>query len=339
MKSDKPNENLPWVEKYRPTALDELISHTDIINTVNKLIDGNQLPHLLFYGPPGTGKTSTILAVARKINGPKFQSMVLELNASDERGIDVVRDQIKDFASSRKLFSTGLKLVILDEADSMTRPAQFALRRVIEKYTKNTRFCLLCNYINKIIPALQSRCTRFRFGPLETEQVEARLQYVIKQENVNITPDGLRALMKLANGDMRRSLNVMQACHMAYDVINETNVYACTGNPLPKDIKLMLNTLNNQPMKKAYEVISSLQLTSGLSLSDMLTFLHDLVLQISYPPPVLNLLLSEMSHIEHRLSQGCNERLQLSALVGVFKQAVAKTEAYMKEREQKQLKA
>lgn len=124
-----PADNLPWVEKYRPTALDELISHADIIHTVNKLIDSNQLPHLLFYGPPGTGKTSTILAVARKINGPKFQSMVLELNASDDRGIDVVREQIRDFASSRKLFSTGLKLVILDEADAMTRTAQFALRR------------------------------------------------------------------------------------------------------------------------------------------------------------------------------------------------------------------
>jgi replication factor C subunit 3/5 len=135
----------------------------------------------------------------------------------------------------------------------MTRTAQFALRRVIEKYTKSTRFCLLCNYIGKIIPALQSRCTRFRFGPLEQEQVQNRLDFVIKQEGVRISQDGLHAIMKLANGDMRRSLNVMQACHMAYGEITEANVYACTGNPLPSDMKVMLNILNNEPMKKAFE--------------------------------------------------------------------------------------
>ena len=129
----------------------------------------------------------------------------------------------------------------------------FAFFPVIEKYTKNTRFAIICNYVNKIIPALQSRCTRFRFGPLESEQVESRLNYVIQQEKVNITPDGLHAIMKLAGGDMRKSLNVMQACHLAYDVINENNVYACTGNPLPSDMKLMLNVLNNEPIKKAFE--------------------------------------------------------------------------------------
>lgn len=142
--------------------------------------------------------------MARKINGPNYKNMVLELNASDDRGIDVVREQIKDFASSRKLFSHGLKLVILDEADAMTRVAQFALRRVIEKYTKSTRFCLLCNYVNKIIPALQSRCTRFRFGPLPVDQVRSRLEFVIKQEKCNVTPAGLTAIMKLAGQKRRR---------------------------------------------------------------------------------------------------------------------------------------
>lgn len=124
---------------------------------------------------------------------------------------------------------------------------------MIEKYTKSTRFVLLCNFVNRIIPALQSRCTRFRFGPLETDQVQQRLEFVIKQEKVNITQEGLRAIMKLAGGDMRKSLNVMQACHMAYDEINENNVYACTGNPLPSDMKLMLNILNNDPMKQAFD--------------------------------------------------------------------------------------
>ena len=139
--------NLPWVEKYRPNALQELISHEDIIKTIRKFISQDKLPHLLFYGPPGTGKTSTILACAKEIYSPKqFNSMVLELNASDDRGINVVRNQILSFASTRTIFNSGYKLIILDEADAMTNDAQNALRRIIEKYTENVRFCMICNY-------------------------------------------------------------------------------------------------------------------------------------------------------------------------------------------------
>ena len=146
--------NLPWVEKYRPNALQELISHEDIIKTIRKFISQDKLPHLLFYGPPGTGKTSTILACAKEIYSPKqFNSMVLELNASDDRGINVVRNQILSFASTRTIFNSGYKLIILDEADAMTNDAQNALRRIIEKYTENVRFCMICNYLSKIIPA------------------------------------------------------------------------------------------------------------------------------------------------------------------------------------------
>ena len=162
---------LPWVEKYRPKEMSDLVSHEQIIGTITKLIDAGKLPHLMLYGPPGTGKTSTILACAHKLYGKHFSSMVLELNASDDRGIDVVREQIKEFASTRQMFSSAPKLIVLDEADNMTNPAQFALRRVIEKFTRNARFCIICNYASKIIPALQSRCTRFRFAPLSKEQV------------------------------------------------------------------------------------------------------------------------------------------------------------------------
>jgi replication factor C subunit 3/5 len=175
----------PWVEKYRPASLADVAAHRDIIDTIDRLTGENRLPHLLLYGPPGTGKTSTILAVARKLYGSYYQNMILELNASDDRGIDVVRQQVQDFASTQSISfgpKVNVKLVILDEADAMTKEAQFSLRRIIEKYTKNTRFCLICNYVSKIIPALQSRCTRFRFPPLAAAHVTDRLRYIIQQE-------------------------------------------------------------------------------------------------------------------------------------------------------------
>lgn len=195
------------MEKYRPSNLDEMISHGEIISTsrlwypvsggihslhrvvlafvhfsVGHFIEKKQLPHLLFYGPPGTGKTSTILACAKQLYNPaQFKTMVMELNASDDRGIDVVRQQILNFASTRTVFG-NFKLIILDEADSMTNDAQNALRRIIEKYTENVRFGIICNYLSKIIPAVQSRCTRFRFGPLTPEQILPRLDNIIAKE-------------------------------------------------------------------------------------------------------------------------------------------------------------
>ncbi len=208
---------------------------------------------MLFYGPPGTGKTTTILAIAKKLYGPKWKSMVLELNASDDRGIDVVREQIKNFASTKTIFSSGFKLIILDEADNMTQAAQAALRRVIEKYTRNVRFCLICNYVSKIIPALQSRCTRFRFGPLKLDQIEKRLNFIIEREGVKIDDSGKQALLKLSNGDMRRALNIMQACHAAYDLVDETAVYTCTGHPLPKDIQMMVRWMMSEEFTNAYQ--------------------------------------------------------------------------------------
>lgn len=208
-------------------TLADVSGHQDILATINKFVDSNRLPHLLLYGPPGTGKTSTILALARRIYGAEnVRQMVLELNASDDRGIDVVREQIKTFASTKQIFSLGAntvkaggssiaayKLIILDEADAMTNTAQMALRRIMEKYTANTRFCIIANYSHKLSPALLSRCTRFRFSPLKERDIRVLVDKVIEEENVKIMPDATDALVRLSKGDMRRALNVLQACH------------------------------------------------------------------------------------------------------------------------------
>ncbi|KAL7839925.1 hypothetical protein SRHO_G00265830 [Serrasalmus rhombeus] len=284
--------NLPWVEKYRPQTLDDLISHQDILSTIQKFISEDRLPHLLFYGPPGTGKTSTILACAKQLYKDKeFNSMVLELNASDDRGIDVVRGPILSFASTRTIFKKGFKLVILDEADAMTQDAQNALRRVIEKFTENTRFCLICNYL---------------------------LEHVIQQESINITPDGMKAIVTLSSGDMRRSLNILQSTHMAYGKVTEDTVYTCTGHPLRSDIANILDWALNKDFTAAYNQILQLKTLKGLALHDILTEVHLLIHRVDFPPSIRMGLLIKLADIEYRLASGTNEKIQLSSMVAAF---------------------
>ncbi|KAG2112996.1 P-loop containing nucleoside triphosphate hydrolase protein [Suillus discolor] len=323
-KAVEPHEdnNLPWVEKYRPVTLDDVVSHKDITTTIVKFIEKNRLPHLLFYGPPGTGKTSTILAVARRIYGAEYKKQILELNASDDRGIDVVREQIKQFAETRTLFSKGFKLIILDEADMMTQQAQAALRRVIEQYTKNVRFCIICNYVNKIAPAIQSRCTRFRFSPLPIAEVEKRVNAIVVAEKVNLTQDGKKALLKLSKGDMRRALNVLQACHAAYSSIGETEIYNCTGNPHPSDIETIVNSMLSDEFTTSYQMISAMKTERGLALQDLISGTYEYVETIEFKPQARVYLLDFLATTEHRLSTGGSEKMQLSALLGAFKNAV-----------------
>ncbi|KAF5387379.1 hypothetical protein D9757_005704 [Collybiopsis confluens] len=319
------DENLPWVEKYRPVTLDDVVSHKDITSTIEKFIEKNRLPHLLFYGPPGTGKTSTILAVARRIYGAGYRNQILELNASDDRGIDVVREQIKQFAETRTLFAKGFKLIILDEADMMTQAAQAALRRVIEQYTKNVRFCIICNYVNKITPAIQSRCTRFRFSPLPIPEIQKRLNGIVEVEKVNLTDDGKNAILKLSKGDMRRALNVLQACHAAYDITTETEVYNCTGNPHPSDIETIVKSMLSDEFTVAYQLISTMKTERGLALQDLLSGVYEYIETVELKPHARIYLLDHLATIEYRLSTGGSEKIQLSALLGAFKNAVELT--------------
>ncbi|KAG8977121.1 Subunit of heteropentameric Replication factor C (RF-C) [Tulasnella sp. 427] len=292
------DDNLPWVEKYRPQSLDDVVSHDDITTTIQKFIDKNRLPHMLFYGPPGTGKTSTILAVARRIYGKDYKKFILELNASDDRGIDVVREQIKNFAETRTLFSKGFKLIILDEADMMTTAAQAALRRVIEQYTKNVRFCIICNYVNKIVPAIQSRCTRFRFSPLAVKEVEKKIDEVIEKEKVKVTPDGKEALLKLSKGDMRRALNILQACHAAYDVTDETAIYNCTGHPHPADIEAVVKSMMSDEFTASHNKINQLKVERGLAPQDLISGVYEYIDTIDFPPHTRIYLLDHLATTE-----------------------------------------
>jgi len=332
---------LPWVEKYRPERLEDLVAHEDIVNIITNLIDNDNLPHLLLYGPPGTGKTSTIVAAAKRMYGKSYHSMTLELNASDARGIDVVRNEIKEFAGTQQLFNRGVKLIILDEADAMTGDAQNALRRIIEKYTKNARFCMICNYVSKIIPALQSRCTRFRFAPLAPSQIEGRLDHVIASEKVPMSSEAKAAILRLSGGDMRRVLNLLQSTAMSHnatdehdvpaavagedaamktDEINEAEVYLTSGAPLPKDVDQILDWLMNQSFAVAYKHIVELCTAKGYALTDVLQDLTAKLLTLKLDNVSLGKLLDGMSNVEHRLATGTDEKIQAASLVGVFVQ-------------------
>lgn len=244
----------------------------------------------------------------------------MQLNASDDRGIDVVREQIKNFAGTRKLFSSGVKLVVLDEADAMTSDAQFALRRVIEKYTKNTRFCLICNYVSKIIPALQSRCTRFRFAPLKRDQIEGRLRQILDKEGLaeRVTEDGIAAILHLGGGDMRRILNVLQATATGFPVVDADAVYACTGNPHPEDMRTALRTLLTQEFQQATQHVHSLGQMKGLALADVIAEVGKLCARLALPAAAHAIVLEKLADIEYRLAAGASERIQGVALVGVF---------------------
>lgn len=234
----------------------------------------------------------------------------------------MVRDQIKTFASTRKLFSSGVKLVVLDEADAMTSDAQFALRRVIEKFTGNTRFCLICNYVSKIIPALQSRCTRFRFAPLDVEQIRGRLRHIVEAEKITerMQPDGEQAILRLAKGDMRRVLNILQATASGFETIDASSVYACTGNPAPADVKAAMGALMNSGVGDAYTFLAKLSSEQGLALADIVAELAAYVRGIKLPADARILILSKLADVEYRLAFGTADKVQLASLVAAFAQ-------------------
>ncbi|QOU21074.1 Subunit of heteropentameric Replication factor C (RF-C) [Brettanomyces bruxellensis] len=320
------HENLPWVEKYRPQNLDQVYGQQETIQTIRKFAQDGRIPHLLFYGPPGSGKTSTIIALAREIYGKNYRNMVLELNASDDRGIDIVRDQIKNFASTRQIFSSGFKLVILDEADAMTNTAQNALRRIIEKYTKNTRFCILANYAHKINPALMSRCTRFRFSPLAISAIEERVDTVIKEEKLKIEKPAEKCLVTLSKGDMRKALNVLQACAAALDKPEDTisvdMIYECVGAPRPKSIEVILNAIMERDWTDSYSVMNKIRKTEGLALIDLIEGFMDILAKYELKPLTRIKMIQGLGDIEYGISKGGSDKIQSTAVIGCIKNAL-----------------
>ena len=309
---------LPWIDKYKPTNINEIISHTQIIDTIKKLINADVLPHLLFYGPSGTGKTSTIMAIANELYGNNIRLMIMKLDASDDRGINSVREDIKSFADRTNMFINGIKLIILDEADSMTVDAQFALRRIIEKYSDTLRFCLICNYENKIIPAIKSRFANFRFNIINTVHIYNRLLFIVKNENINIPNDTINAIANMSKGDLRKGINLLQTINMQNNTINLELCYKLFGIPLYEDIinLLSLLTTNNILYKDKYYFIYDYLNKNNYSLHSLIKEIFNYI--INSKNHLTPLIICKIAQLENRILKNTDDDIYISNLINIF---------------------
>ena len=311
-------EYLPWIEKYRPHHFDSIISNEQNLTILKNMLKNGSLPHLLFHGTSGTGKTSTIMALAKQLYNNNINLMVMKLDASDDRGINSVREEIKGFAEKKNMFQKGVKLIILDEADSMTFDAQFALRRIIEKYSETTRFCLICNYENKIIPAIRSRCANFRFNPIFKNEIINTLKNIANNEKLDISDDAIYIIADLSNGDLRKGINFLQSISMKSNIINENLCYETAGLPTKNEIDLIYNTLinNNLNFNELFNILNNIIKNNGYSLDIILKQITLKILNDTIKNK--DQLLSDLADLENKLSKSIFMDIYLSSLISIF---------------------
>ena len=303
-----------WIEKYRPQRLSEISGQQDTVERLESYIERGELPNLLFAGPAGTGKTTASTAIAREIFGDDWRGNFLELNASDDRGIDVVRGRIKEFARS-SFGGYDYRIIFLDEADSLTADAQAALRRTMEQFSDNTRFILSCNYSSKIIDPIQSRCAVFRFSPLSDEAVGEQLDRITREEDIEMTDEGREALIYAADGDMRRAINALQAASTTGEVVDEETVYALTSTARPEVIESMVAEAIEGDFQKARSTLERLLTETGMAGGDVIDQLHRSAWSFGLSERQTIRLLERIGEADYRITEGANEKVQLEALL------------------------
>jgi replication factor C small subunit len=307
-----------WTEKYRPRTLDEIVDQEEIVSRLKSFVKAKNVPHCIFAGPPGTGKTTAALCLAHDLYGENYREYVMELNASDERGINVIRETVKTFARSRPIGEVSFKLLILDEADNMTDDAQQALRRTMERYTETARFILIANYSSKIIEPIQSRCAPFRFTPLPRDAIIRRIEYICEKEHVSILNDGIEAILDLSEGDLRKTLNILQTAASVGKPINAEIVYSVVGKANPYSVRDMIFTALNGDFISARSKLRELLQKYGLSGMDIVRQIHSEIFKLDIPDKWKVKLADITGEIDYRLVQGANEEIQLSALLAKF---------------------
>lgn len=307
-----------WVEKYRPKKLSEIVGQDEVVTRLQGFIERRSLPHLLFAGPPGTGKTTAALCIARGLFGEAWRQNFLELNASDERKIETIRTKVKDYVRTRPIGDFPYKIILLDESDALTSDAQHALRRMMEMYTHTTRFILDCNYSSRIIEPIQSRCSVFRFKRLGEKDVVQFLKRIARAEKLTITPQALRVIAYISEGDMRRAVNVLQAAAAVKRKIDEQTIYSVSAVARPEEIKQMLNLALEGKFEQARQKLHDLLVNQGLAGEDVLEQIHREIFNLNLPEPVKVKLIDKLGEFDFRLSEGASERIQLEAVLAHF---------------------
>jgi len=304
-----------WTEKYRPQTFDDLQGQKEIVEKVRAFVSSGNMPHILFSGPAGVGKTTLALVIAKQLFGENWRQNTLELNASDERGIDVVRVKVKDFARTKAMGNVPFKLIYLDESDALTKEAQQALRRTMENYTQTCRFILSCNYSSKIIDPIQSRCAVFRFKPLSEEEIYQVIEKVAKEEGLTLSIETKKALFEVCDGDCRRLENVMQSCAVLGNMITPELVYSMASVAKPKEVNEVLTMAAKGNFLDARKKLLDLMLNYGLSGLDIIKQIQKEIWNLTIPDRTKVELIDKCGEVEFRMVEGSDEYIQLESFL------------------------
>jgi replication factor C small subunit len=307
-----------WTEKYRPQTFNKVVGQQEIIKRVSSLVQALNIPHLLLAGPAGTGKSTLALIIVKELFKEKWKENYLELNASDERGIDVVRQKVKNFARTKAIEKIPFKVIFLDEADALTKEAQQALRRTMENYTNTCRFIMSCNYSSRIIDPIQSRCVIFRFKLLEKKDITAVIQRIAEQESLSLENNTAETLYEASEGDCRRAINLLQTTASISPNINSEMINMIISSAKPKDIKVALDYALAGDFLGARDKLLDIMLKESISGSDIIKAIQKEIWNLQIEPEIKVRLTEKTGETEFRMTEGSDEFVQLQALLASF---------------------